>query len=352
MTEAAEQGTTRAERELLGFGAFFRFTAEHPALYRIIRQAEFVSPETLQSPLRAADASGYVGRARAGDGGGRDRAGRPRGARVEPDGDRRARRHALDPLERRAARCPRRSSTSWRGSSCARSARKDLDPWIGIAATAAYLPSSWMTRGRDRGGERDPGAGDPGEVRAARQAHRRGRTSTSATCRSRRRRGCSASTTSTRPRSTSSSTTARSGRTIRSGRRRRGSRTGSAARTPTRSSTRTSRAARRSRCGSPATSCSPSPSCGTCSLVAACRESYLLDYANERSRFMFNFGDGAVAGLLTRDAPHELLGLPRAHGRLVLAAGEGAGRRLGRARLRGERRRPAPLPRRRRSRAR
>ena len=43
-------------------------------------------------------------------------------------------------------------------------------------------------------------------------------------------------------------------------------------------------------------------------LVAACRESYLLDYTNERSRFMFNFGDGAVAGLLTRDAPHELLG--------------------------------------------
>jgi 3-oxoacyl-[acyl-carrier-protein] synthase-3 len=33
-------------------------------------------------------------------------------------------------------------------------------------------------------------------------------------------------------------------------------------------------------------------------VVAACRESYLLDYANERSRFMFNFGDGAVAGLL------------------------------------------------------
>ena len=47
MTEAAERGTTRSEQELLGFGAFFRFTAEHPALYRIIRQAEFVSPETL-----------------------------------------------------------------------------------------------------------------------------------------------------------------------------------------------------------------------------------------------------------------------------------------------------------------
>jgi AcrR family transcriptional regulator len=48
MTEAAAAGGTRAESELLGFGGFFRFTAEHPALYRIIRQAEFVSPETLQ----------------------------------------------------------------------------------------------------------------------------------------------------------------------------------------------------------------------------------------------------------------------------------------------------------------
>ncbi len=43
-------------------------------------------------------------------------------------------------------------------------------------------------------------------------------------------------------------------------------------------------------------------------LVAACRESYLLDYGNERSRFMFNFGDGAVAALLTRDEGHELCG--------------------------------------------
>ncbi|HEY7792394.1 MAG TPA: TetR/AcrR family transcriptional regulator [Gaiellaceae bacterium] len=49
MTEAAADGATRAEQELLGFAAFFRFTAEHPALYRIIRQAEFVSPETLHT---------------------------------------------------------------------------------------------------------------------------------------------------------------------------------------------------------------------------------------------------------------------------------------------------------------
>ncbi len=44
-------------------------------------------------------------------------------------------------------------------------------------------------------------------------------------------------------------------------------------------------------------------------LVAACRESYLLDYGNARSRFMFNFGDGAAAALLLKDHPaNELLG--------------------------------------------
>jgi AcrR family transcriptional regulator len=59
MTEAADQGGTRAEKELLGFGAFFRFTAEHPALYRIIRQAEFVSPETLHEHYRRLT-NGYV----------------------------------------------------------------------------------------------------------------------------------------------------------------------------------------------------------------------------------------------------------------------------------------------------
>ncbi|MGH8924486.1 MAG: 3-oxoacyl-ACP synthase, partial [Acidimicrobiia bacterium] len=43
--------------------------------------------------------------------------------------------------------------------------------------------------------------------------------------------------------------------------------------------------------------------------VAACRESYLLDYTNERARFMFNFGDGAVAALFEADTKHnEVLG--------------------------------------------
>ncbi len=60
-------------------------------------------------------------------------------------------------------------------------------------------------------------------------------------------------------------------------------------------------------------------------VVAACRESYLLDYANERSRFMFNFGDGAVAGLLDAGRrPQRAARLPRDHRRLLLAPGEGA----------------------------
>jgi hypothetical protein len=72
MSEASSQGRTRLEQELLGFRAFFRFTAEHPALYRVIRQAEFVSPEMLRyhyeklsagyiEGLRAAAERGEVG---------------------------------------------------------------------------------------------------------------------------------------------------------------------------------------------------------------------------------------------------------------------------------------------------
>jgi AcrR family transcriptional regulator len=59
MTEAASQGKTRAEVERLGFAGYFRFVAEHPALYRIIRQAEFVSPEMLHLHYERLT-SGYV----------------------------------------------------------------------------------------------------------------------------------------------------------------------------------------------------------------------------------------------------------------------------------------------------
>jgi len=59
MKEASSQGTTRLEAELLGFGAYFVFTAKHTVLYRIIRQAEFVSPEMLQYHYEKL-AEGYV----------------------------------------------------------------------------------------------------------------------------------------------------------------------------------------------------------------------------------------------------------------------------------------------------
>lgn len=48
MTEGTRDATSRIERERAGFRAFFKFTADHPALYRIIRQAEFVSPRALK----------------------------------------------------------------------------------------------------------------------------------------------------------------------------------------------------------------------------------------------------------------------------------------------------------------
>jgi len=60
MKEGSSKGTDRAESELLGFDAYFRFTSEHPALYRIIRQAEFVSPEMLRYHYDRLSA-GYVG---------------------------------------------------------------------------------------------------------------------------------------------------------------------------------------------------------------------------------------------------------------------------------------------------
>jgi AcrR family transcriptional regulator len=48
MSEASERASTRLDAERLGFAAYFAFVAEHPALYRIMRQAEFVSPDKLR----------------------------------------------------------------------------------------------------------------------------------------------------------------------------------------------------------------------------------------------------------------------------------------------------------------
>ncbi|MFP3880767.1 MAG: TetR/AcrR family transcriptional regulator [Actinomycetota bacterium] len=59
MSEGAARGTNRVEAERYGFEAFFRFTAEHPGLYRVIRQAEFASPRALHLHYERI-AQGYV----------------------------------------------------------------------------------------------------------------------------------------------------------------------------------------------------------------------------------------------------------------------------------------------------
>lgn len=64
MSRAARQGRSRAEAERLGFAAFFRFTADHPSLYRVIRQAEFAAPGALRRHYQTI-ADGYVAGLRA-----------------------------------------------------------------------------------------------------------------------------------------------------------------------------------------------------------------------------------------------------------------------------------------------
>ena len=49
MSDGAALGANRAEAEREGFRAFFAFTAEHPALYRVVREAEYVAPGALRN---------------------------------------------------------------------------------------------------------------------------------------------------------------------------------------------------------------------------------------------------------------------------------------------------------------
>lgn len=48
MSQAMAQATNRLEAERAGFAGFFAFTAKHPALYRVIREAEFVAPAAMR----------------------------------------------------------------------------------------------------------------------------------------------------------------------------------------------------------------------------------------------------------------------------------------------------------------
>lgn len=73
MSDAMAGSASRLDAERAGFAGFFRFTAQHPALYRVVREAEFVSPDVLrlhytrivegyEQGLRAAQVHGDVDR--------------------------------------------------------------------------------------------------------------------------------------------------------------------------------------------------------------------------------------------------------------------------------------------------
>lgn len=49
MRAASADAPDRLAAERAGFRAFFAFTAEHPGLYRVIRQSEFVSPRAMRA---------------------------------------------------------------------------------------------------------------------------------------------------------------------------------------------------------------------------------------------------------------------------------------------------------------
>ena len=347
MTEAAARGKTRAEKERLGFAAFFRFTAEHPALYRIIRQAEFVSPETLQQHYERLT-SGYVSGLRQAMEDGEIEDGDPEllAWALMGIGELVGMRWVLWAGQDELA--PELSQELGRIITRTLGAREDgRVSAVGVAGTAHYLPERWMSaaevaaesgipedvivekfglRGKHIAGD-DEHVSDLAVAAASRLLEE---------------------PSSIPPRSTSSCTSARPGRTIRSGRRPRGSRTGSAAAVRTPSSTTTSRWARRSRCVSPARSSWRSRSCATCSWSrpAASRtcsttERALALHVQLRRRR----GCGA-AGVGSR--PEPAARVARAHRRLIRAPGEGAGGRQRSAGVGGVGARAPALPGRRR----
>ena len=307
MTEAASQGTTRAEMERLGFAGYFRFVAEHPALYRIIRQAEFVSPEILQLHYERLT-SGYVAGLRQAMEDGEIADGDPEllawalmgigelvGMRwILWNGRDELPAEVLDEL----GRIVTRTLGSQNGSSMTR----------GRAARDSPLPPRALDdRGGGRRGERHPGGRGRREVRPPRQARRGRRRARERPRRRRRAGGCSRST---------AIDPASIGALVYYGSTWKDYPVWQAA----------PWIAHRLGCdnayaieydnvsmGTPVALrfaralLTAEPELGTVLLVAACRESYLLDYGNERSRFMFNFGDGAVAGLLAADADRNLL---------------------------------------------
>ena len=65
MTEGAARGATRAQAEAEGFRAFFAFAAEHPAFFRVMREAEQVAPDAMRRHYERIAAGYAEGLARA-----------------------------------------------------------------------------------------------------------------------------------------------------------------------------------------------------------------------------------------------------------------------------------------------
>ena len=167
LVEGQRRGSSR---KLLGFEAYFRFTAEHPGplpdhpagRVRLARDAALPLRPSLSRLHRGAPRSRRVGR---------DRRARPRSRRLRADGHGRDDRDALDPLGRPQARARQRVSTSSSASSAASSGPTPNED--GGPRRDRFVPAGAVDdRCRDRGGLRHPGAGDRREVRPARQAHR------------------------------------------------------------------------------------------------------------------------------------------------------------------------------------
>ena len=265
--------------------------------------------------------SGYIEALREAIGARRDRRARSRGHRVGADGARRADRHALDPLGRRRA-CPEHVEQE-----LARIIRcvLEADDEAGRARRDRFVPAGALDdRCRGRGArQRHPGGGDRREVRPARQAHRR---------RGRARERPLGARGGAAPRGDRRSTRLEIDVVMYYGSMWKDYAVWQAAPQIAHRIGATNAFAVEYDNVSHGTPIAlriardmlrAEDELRTMLVVAACRESYLLDYANERSRFMFNFGDGAVAGLLV-ERRRRGTSCSAAHGdhrRLVLAAG-------------------------------
>ena len=98
MARGAEAGRTRVEAELLGFRAYFEFTARAPRSTGSSARRSSSRRETLHEHYDAI-AAGYVAALEAAMDGGEVRRMDPAGPRVGADGHGRAARHALDRVE-------------------------------------------------------------------------------------------------------------------------------------------------------------------------------------------------------------------------------------------------------------